>query len=393
MNNDRNTGVSPRSLLMLGGLAALAMNKDLRRNLIGGTRDAWHGAQSTLHTTFEDTLKPALNTAAEQASHAAHVAAKRSASVLDDLREEVPDRAHTLLGRAQSVVGDLTSTAQERVSELTDEAADMAEMRRRQAQKAAKVTQKKAARNFAEVQDAGQGLLSSLSSGVQHFMEQAGDDLDDRRREARRTLTTARRDAERELRRSRKNWNAEKLEKEVAKRVAPIHKQVSRELALLEREAQKRQKQGRSAVKAARVEQRRGGMGGLTTVALLGAGAVALARLPQVRRGILDAVDAVSPEAARSLHSYSRQARNLIGTAWLQSVEPEKQTSAPGVAAKTQGGTTGATWGASPAPDSSAAARTQAEQSQGAKPQTDTNTTGSNTTGTNNTDTTSGKTN
>lgn len=393
MNNDRNTGVSPRSLLMLGGLAALAMNKDLRRNLIGGTRDAWEGAQSTLHTTFEDTLKPALHTATEQASHAAHVAARRSASVLDDLREEVPDRAHTLLGRAHSMVGDLASSAQERVSDLTDEASDMAEMRRRQAQKAAKMAQKKAARNFAEVQDAGQGLLSSLSSGVHHFIEQAGDELDDRRREARRTLMSARRDAERELRRSRKNWNADKLEKEIARRVAPVHKQVSRELALLEREAQKRQKQGRGAVKAARVEHERGGLGGLTTVALLGAGAVALARLPQVRRGILDAVDAVSPEAARSLHSYSRQARNLIGTAWLQSVEPEKQTSAPGVAAKTQGGTTGATWGASPAPDSSAAARTQAEQGQDAKTQTDANPAGNKTAGTNTTDTTSGKTN
>lgn len=370
MNNDKNAGTDPRSLLMLGGLAALALNRDLRRNVVGGTRHALEGAQQTLHGALEDTVKPALSTAAVHAQHAAQEAARRGASTLGDLREDVPERAQSLLHTAASVAGQVAHSAQDRAAHLAHDAQDLAEQRRRQARKAAGAARHEANEHLTDAREAGAHLLSALSSGVQHLIGTAGDDLEDRRRETARALTAARRDAERELRRHRKTWNAAKLEREIARRVAPVQKKVNRELALIDREASRRAgslKRDLSAVKRAQAPQahapqKRGGLGGLTTVVLLSAGAVALARMPAVRRGILDAVDTVSPEAARNLHTYSRKARNLIGTAWLQTVEEDKQTAAPGVAAKTQGGTTGATWGASPAPDSSAAAKTQAEE-------------------------------
>ena len=45
-----------RKLVALGGLAALALNPDVRRSLVGGTRSGWAGARHTV----KDTVVPAL---------------------------------------------------------------------------------------------------------------------------------------------------------------------------------------------------------------------------------------------------------------------------------------------------------------------------------------------
>lgn len=139
------------------------------------------------------------------------------------------------------------------------------------------------------------------------------------------------------------------------KRIAPLHKQTRRELAQLDKQAMKRYK----------ATSGHGGLGSvLTTAALIGTGIVVLARVPTVRQSILRAVEGVNPEAAQSLRRISRNARDVIGSAWLDSIEENKQTPAPGAAAPTQAATTGGTWGAAVEPGSPAAARTQAEQRQ-----------------------------
>ena len=94
------------------------------------------------------------------------------------------------------------------------------------------------------------------------------------------------------------------------------------------------------------------------TLLALGAGAVVLARVPAARKAVLDAVESVNPDAAKSLHSFSHKARELIGSAWLETIEEPKAAPAPAAPAAAQGtqaGTTGAAWGGSPAPDAPAA--------------------------------------
>jgi len=327
-------GISPRSLLLLGGLAALALNADTRRRLVGGTRDLIDTAGHTL----EDTVKPALATAADQAGHAAQVAVQKSAEAIGTLREEVPNRAHALLETVQEVAGNAAGTAASKAGELTREV-------RRDAVQVAGGASRQASRELHKARRTGRGLLSDVEERVTSLIGAGQDNLESHRRDAERQLGRARRDAEKELRSAHRSWDAAKLERAVEKRVAPLHKRTARELARLEKEARR----GGS----------RGGLGGGTLIlALLGTGAVVLARVPAARQGVLKAVEAVSPEAAERLHTVSRNARNVIGSVWLERIEEADQTPAPGAARTTQAGTTGAVWGGSPEAGSPAASST-----------------------------------
>ena len=365
MTNQMNGGVSTRSLVLLGAFAALALNKDLRRNLVLGTRSAIDNAQSTL----DDTVLPALSSAAQQAQHAAAVAAEQAGHTWETLRDEAPERAHTLFGTAQEAVGTLAATAADRAAQLRKEAEqtakqarkdykkqyapklnawqedlkDMAEERRHQAEKAVKQAKRK-----------GMVALADLGEKASSLREDAVSTLEDNRRDAERALARARRDAEKELRRTRKNWNKKKLERAVEKRMAPVYKQVQSELDRLEKQAGRKTRRLQAELKP---ERRSSGLGGVGTgVLLLGAGAVVLARVPEARRGLLSAVESVSPDAAKKLHNFSRQARNLVGDMWLESMETAEPP-ATGAAKGTQAATTGSSAYATPEPGSPAAAK------------------------------------
>lgn len=367
MTNESTGGVSKRSLVLLGAFAALALNKDLRRNLVLGTRQALDSAQSTL----DDTVKPALSSAAQQAQHAAAVAAEQAGQTWESLREDGPERAQHLLGNAQGVVGTLAATAAERAAQvrkdaekaavqarkdynkqyapklgaLQDDLLDAADERTHQARKALKKAQRR-----------GMVALADLGDKASSLRDNALDTLDDQRRDAEHALARARRDAEKELRRAQKNWHPKKLEKAIEKRIAPVHKEVQREFVRLEKEAGRKGRRLEAKLKPAPKRSNVGMGSGLTGLALLGTGAVVLARVPAARRGVLNAVEALSPDAAQKLHDFSRQARNLVGDMWLETLD-ESAPPAAGAAKPTQAATTGASAAAAVEPNSAAAAK------------------------------------
>jgi len=47
-------------------------------------------------------------------------------------------------------------------------------------------------------------------------------------------------------------------------------------------------------------------------------GGYLLARRPEVRQRVLDAVRGVNPDAADALHRAGRQVRNIVGEVWLE---------------------------------------------------------------------------
>jgi hypothetical protein len=61
---------------------------------------------------------------------------------------------------------------------------------------------------------------------------------------------------------------------------------------------------------------------------LVGSG-VLLARVPAVRHSILKAVGTFSPEAADALHAAGTNVRDIVGSVWLERIEPETATQAP----------------------------------------------------------------
>ncbi|UBV43660.1 alginate biosynthesis protein AlgP [Deinococcus taeanensis] len=352
MTNETTGGVSKRSLLMLGGLAAVALNADTRRALVNSSRSAWSGAQDALG----DTVKPALLSAAAQAQHmaqqAAHAGTETVTHTATTLREEGVPRVSALLGEVLQAAGGVAHLAQEKAQVVAGEAQTYASLGSKQAAQLARTARTAAGSTLGDAQGAGTELLASVHDRVSSALHEAADGHEARRRRAERTLRQARREAERELRSGRRTLQGRQLEKAVSKKVAPLEKQMLRELKQIDRQ-----------VRLARRDDRSGsGLGGaVAPVVLLGVGAVVLARVPAARQGILNAVESLSPDAAQSLRTAGRNARNLIGSAWLERIEEPHPAPAPGAAGKTQAGTTGGTWGGSPAPDSPAAAKSSGD--------------------------------
>lgn len=349
MNNQTNGGMSARSLVLLGAFAALALNRDLRRGLLEGTRDAARSAQDTYAETVRPAIGHTLETLREEgpqwfeqaqgrAEYIAHLAAERAAQLRDEAEDAAGQLQRDYRREYAPKLRGLLSDVQGRAGDWREDAEDALVQSRKGARKALATASKR-----------GASLLSEVQDQASQWISHAEDALEEGRRDAERQLNQARRKAQKDLRRANKNWDADKLEREVSKRIAPLHKQLSRNLAQLEKEADKR----RRALKG---ESHSSGLGGGTAVALaLGAGLVVLARMPEARKAVLDAIDSVSPDAAKTLHQYSRQARDLLGSAWIESIEEEKPaatTPAPGTG--TQAGTTGATAAGATAPDSSA---------------------------------------
>lgn len=351
-------GVSTSSLLLLGGLAALALNADARRRVVGGTRSLLDTAGHTL----EDTVKPALATAAEQAEKAAQVAVHKGAGALGTLREEVPGRAHALLETVQEAAGQAAGAAANRASELSREARhaahDLASEGRQGAAQVIGGASRQATRELAQARRTGQGLLSDVEDRAKALARAGQSTLEAQRRDAERQLSRARHDTEKELRAARRHWDSAKLDREVEKRMAPLQKQTARQLALLAKQDKKARRHKPARRPEMEASSTSSGFGGALTLALLGTGIAVLARVPAARQGILKAAQSVSPEAAERLHKASRDARNVIGSMWLERIEEADRTPAPGAARSTQAGTTGAVWGGSPEAGSSAASST-----------------------------------
>lgn len=343
MTNDTTGGVSKRSLLLLGGLAALALNRDTRRALVGGTRNVLSGAG----TALQDQVRPALAYAAEQAQELAQEAAKRSAATLDTLREEAPARAQTLLSGALSTASDLAHTAQERAISLRDDAQPLVEEQSKKARKALKAAQKRAlalrddaqpllaeqskkARKalkaaqkgagrvvddrvmpaLSQAQETGLDWLTGAQDRVQDVFGEGLDTVEGKKLQMERHLSRARRSAEKELRAARKNWKGKKLDKAIARKVAPLQKELGRELKVLQQQARRARRDDRRAG---------GGLGSsLTTLAVVGGSAAVLARNPGIRQNIIDAIDTVSPEAAQALHRVGRSIRSVVGDLWIE---------------------------------------------------------------------------
>lgn len=343
MTNDTTGGVSKRSLLLLGGLAALALNRDTRRALVGGTRNVLSGAG----TALQDQVRPALAYAAEQAQELAQEAAKRSAATLDTLREEAPVRAQTLLSGALSTASDLAHTAQERAMSLRDDAQPLVEEQSKKARKALKAAQQRAlalrddaqpliaeqskkARKalkaaqkgagkvvddrvmpaLSQAQETGLDWLTEAQDRVQDVFGEGLDTVEGKKLQMERHLSRARRSAEKELRAARKNWKGKKLDRAIARKVAPLQKELGRELKVLQQQARRARRDDRRAG---------GGLGSsLTTLAVVGGSAAVLARNPGIRQNIIDAIDTVSPEAAQALHRVGRSIRSVVGDLWIE---------------------------------------------------------------------------
>lgn len=368
MTSDTTGGVSKRSLLMLGGLAALALNKDTRRALVTGSRDVWSGAQHTLQDTVKPTLAHSLAQAQERSQELALEAARRGQSAASLIREEGVPRATSLLssvldevaavaGGLAGTAGELAGSAQERAGTLADTTQTVTRQGRQQAGRLLSAAQHSVGDTLADARGAGKELLATVQDRVGSTLHEVADGAQTRQRRMERTLKQARRDAERELRAGRRTLNPAKLQKAIDRKVAPLQKELARELKVLEKQARQARRDDRSG----------GSAGALVTLALIGTGAVVLARVPAARQGILSAVEGVNPEAAQALRQAGRNARNLIGSAWLERIEEHQATPAPGAAKSTQAATTGASAYGAVAPDAPAAARTKAEESGGSE--------------------------
>lgn len=364
----RKSGISATNLVLMGGLAALLLDRNLRDRVVGTTRFAARQGRELL----EEELVPALGIAA---THAERFAREGQRAFYDWQEHDAPE----LASRAQG----LLETAQERAARLAKEARREWENRAEQAEEtygdlrkdarrtalslanqgedhlqAARKQAKRAARQ-------GESNLEDLQGAFMGFLSRTGDELEDRRRLMERDLSRARRDVEKELRRSGKKWNAASLEKAVAKRLAPLHKEAEREFARFEKEVLK---QKRMAERQARAENS-GLSGSVVALGLLGAGTVALARMPEARTAVLEGVEKVSPDARHHLERVGRSFKASVGEVWI---EGPKEKSAQAPAAPTANKSVAATGDASkdtgnpktgnPAPASMDTSKTDAAQ-------------------------------
>ncbi|GHG12488.1 hypothetical protein GCM10017783_25710 [Deinococcus piscis] len=343
----KKSGISASNLVLMGGLAALLLDRNLRDRVVGTTRSAYGQGRELL----EEEVVPALSVAATQAERRARRLAREGQQALHDWRH---DDAPELVGRAQG----LLETAAERATRLAADAQKEWHSRAEQAEDTLQGVRKDARRSVMGLADQGehqvkqarrtarhaarQGSeqLGDLQSSFLGFLSRSGDELEDRRRQMERDLNRARRDAERELRSTKRDWQAHKLERAIEKKVAPLHKMAEREFGRFEKDVLK---QKRLAERQARSG---GGLGGGTVLlGLLGAGAVALARMPEARTAVLEGVEKVSPDARHHLERVGRSFKASVGEMWIEGPKPStnpaptanKSVAATGDASKDSG--------------------------------------------------------
>ncbi|RTR28688.1 hypothetical protein [Deinococcus radiophilus] len=327
----KKSGISASNLILMGGLAALLLDRNLRDRVVGGTRYAYdHGLE-----LLEEEVVPVLSVAATRAEHGARRLAREGQHALHDWQE---NDGQDLMQRAQG----LLETAGERAARLAKEAQKEWASRAEQAEDTFQDVRKDARRTAMRLADQGEDRYRSVAKDARRtvrslrsdaeetlddahgsflgFLSRSGDELEDRRNQMERDLKRARRDVERDLRRGQRHWNPQKLEKTVAKRLAPLQKEAEREFARFEKDVMK---QKRLAERQARSE---GGMGGgAALLLLLGAGAVALARMPEARTAVLQGVEKVSPDARHHLERVGRSFKASVGEVWIEGPKKDEK--------------------------------------------------------------------
>ncbi|GAA3996915.1 alginate biosynthesis protein AlgP [Deinococcus rubellus] len=409
------SGISKRTLLLLGGLTALLASPSARAKL----GELVQGTLGSAQDLLDDTVAPA-------AQHAAHAVAVRAGELteearkvaaqaqdhlpdlIDSVREQAGQRGQQLLdstadlrgdlaGRAvaaaavaaktaASVQGSLSSTVANTVSNVQDtvqgrlsDAQHVADKRRKVLVSEARDLRGDLARTVSKKAKQGKKMHKQVQqeakAGWLGFLENAQDQADDARDVAQKKLGHAGKDARKQVqevkKQVQKNWPsfADEAQDRVQSVSAEARRKAQAQFGSLDKRSRKQVKGYEK--KIARLEQelartahkqlrkaglgRKRGVGGLLPVALIVGGGVVLARVPAARQGILDAVGAVSPEAAEWLHDAGRSVRNAIGTAWLERMEDVNHAPAPQAPSPKPSQATGSAAGASVAPDAPAA--------------------------------------
>ncbi|WP_407539890.1 hypothetical protein Q0M94_00360 [Deinococcus radiomollis] len=355
-----NPGMSKRSLLLLGGLTAAVTNPTSRRKLL----DAVSSASGSVQALYQETVKPLAQQAqqqlqegvlevsaltqelaqmaAERGSELAQVAAERGSVLVQVASERGSELAHAAAERGAEYAqvaaergSDIAQVAAKRGSELTQVAtergSDLAqvaakrgsELASQAAEAAAGVAALAAARGGQQVQ----GLLSSAQGTLQDVRTDGGRVVGQKVRQGRKQALKLQKELSHEV--SVRSRGLEKLSGKKLKRA-------EKELAELKKRSLKVQKNVRK-----NATQTLRGVGGepaqsgspmtgvLIATGLLVGGGVLLARVPAVRHSILKAVGSVSPEAAEALHAAGTSVRDIVGSVWLERIEPETATAAP----------------------------------------------------------------
>lgn len=370
----QNTGFSKRSLLLLGGLTAVATNPTARQKLLG----AVHTASDTAQSAYQDTVKPLAQQAQKQlqvgvsdvsarAQELAQVAAERGSELAQIAAERGSELAHVAAERG----GDLASKLTEQGSGVAAGVAALA------AEHGGKLA--------ANLGDSVSDLREKGGKQAQALFSTAQDKLGDVQEQVQGTASQARKDGgkvvKQQVRQGHKQ--AMKLQKELAHEVnvrsgkleklsGKKRKQAEKELAELKKrsaQAQKAvQKNAGQTLRRVKSEPEPRGSA-MTTVlvstGLLIGGGVLLARVPAVRHAILRAVGTVSPEAAEALHAAGTNVRDIVGSVWLERIEPETAAQAP---APKPSQATGSAAYASVEPGAPAQSTAPAPQTDAAKP-------------------------
>ena len=268
-------GFSKRGMLLLGGLTALVANPSTRQKVLDTLGGVSSSAQSAAQNAYQETVRPLAQEVYEHAQEAAHVALERggdvASNVASSLRDSGGKQAQALLRAAQPVL----STAQHRLGDVLD------------------------------------GVQERVQDGAAQVRRDGGRVVARGVQQGRRQGLKVQQELAREL-----SVRGKRMEKVSGRKLRAAEKQMAQELARAER-------------RLARHQPRQGGGGGLLALGLLVAGGVVLARVPAARQAILRAVGSVNPEAAESLHRAGTNVRNIVGTVWMERIEPETATAAP----------------------------------------------------------------
>ena len=372
----QNLGMSKRSLLLLGGLTAAVTNASARQKLL----DAVSGAANSAQATYQDTVRPLAHQAQAQlqagvqdiqarTQELAHMAAERGTELAHVAAERGAEFAQVAAERGADLAQVAAKRGTELASQGTEVAAGVASLAaERGGQLAVSVRE-----NVSELRETGGRQVHGLLGNAQDTLKDARHTLDDVRKDGGRLVDQKVRQGRRQAMKLQKE-----LGREVTVRGRGLEKLSGKKLRQAEKELAELKKRGAKVQKAVRktadqgIRRVRGQpepgfhpvVGVLIVAGVLAAGGVLLARVPAVRHSILKAVGSVSPEAADALKRAGTTVRDLVGSVWLERIEPEVATQAP---APKDSLATGSAAGASVEPGAPAQAVPPAPESKSAE--------------------------
>lgn len=316
MQDNRNTGNNNLSLLLLGGLAALVLSRDVKRGIVSGTHLLMDESQKAL----DDSIKPALGEIARATQHNLQALGEQAPRVVatahhllesdkvDDMKDNLRSGLYDLRGASYSVLGQL----QDQLGQWSEQAQDRLQDTRQDADKTLGRLGKLAKHEVAAKQSLVSSLIGSVADEAQSWLGEQQHSFKREKRDAVKLLEQARRKAERELR-AKRDWDTRDLERAVEKRIAPLAKQTKKTLAKIDKQANRQYK----ALTKQRRAENESAVFAMLPVGLLIGGAVVLARVPATRHSVIDAAEKISPDLASKLHDLSRYAQDNLGGFWV----------------------------------------------------------------------------